>query len=152
MTDVKIYANRLVKAPLSMTRKRPPQSDMIADEAPSASGRAPGRADQIAIALKYDQQTSGAPVITAKGHGRVAEQILDLAFRSGVKVCRDTDLVTILDQVDVESEIPLEAFAAVAEILTYIYRANHLFGDGGGYEDIKDEIRNSETDETEPPR
>ena len=30
----------------------------------------------------------------------------------------------VLAAVDVESEIPLEAFAAVAEILSYVYRAN----------------------------
>ena len=30
----------------------------------------------------------------------------------------------ILSAIDVESEIPIEAFAAVAEILSYVYRAN----------------------------
>ena len=140
-----------------MSRKPPHRSDIVVGEEAPASSRAPGKADQIAIALKYDQEapaSSQAPVVTARGHGRVAEQILNLAFASGVKVRRDTDLITMLDQVDVDSEIPLEAFAAVAEILTYIYRANRIFGEGGSYEDLKDEIRNSGTNSTDtgPPR
>ena len=140
-----------------MSRKPPHRSDIVVGEEAPASSRAPGKVDQIAIALKYDQEapaSSQAPVVTAKGHGRVAEQILNLAFASGVKVRRDTDLITVLDQVDVDSEIPLEAFAAVAEILTYIYRANRIFGEGGSYEDLKDEIRNFKIDDTDtgPPR
>ena len=141
-----------------MSRKPPHRSDIVVGEEAPASGRAPGKAGQIAIALKYDQEACETPTVTAKGHGRVAEQILNLAFASGVKVRRDTDLITVLDQVDVDSEIPLEAFAAVAEILTYIYRANRIFGEGGSYEDLKDEIRNSGTDDTDtdtdtgPPR
>jgi len=39
-------------------------------------------------------------------------------------VRKDADLAEILDALEIESEIPLEAFAAVAEILTYVYRAN----------------------------
>jgi flagellar biosynthesis protein len=34
----------------------------------------------------------------------------------------DRDLVRLLDTVDIDSPIPLEAFQAVAEILSYIYR------------------------------
>ena len=132
-----------------MNRKPAQKSDIVIGKEAPASGQAPGRADQIAVALKYDQDTSETPVVTAKGQGRVAEQILNLAFESGVKVRQDTDLVTLLDQIDVDSEIPLEAFAAVAEILTYMYRANRVFGEGGGYEDLKDEIRNSKTDATD---
>ena len=41
-----------------------------------------------------------------------------------MKVRKDPDLVQILSAVEVDCEIPVEAFAAVAEILTYVYRAN----------------------------
>jgi flagellar biosynthesis protein len=40
-------------------------------------------------------------------------------------VREDADLAELLVAVDVESEIPLEALAAVAEILSYVYRANN---------------------------
>ena len=77
----------------------------------------------IAVALE-EQPDNAAPKITASGRGYVAEQILQVAFANGVKVREDADLVQILSAVDVESEIPTEAFAAVSEILAYVYRAN----------------------------
>jgi len=40
----------------------------------------------------------------------------------GVTVREDRDLVQLLGAVDVDSPIPVEAFQAVAEILSYIYR------------------------------
>lgn len=78
----------------------------------------------IAIALEFEPGADAAPRVTAKGHGSVADQILNLAFANDVPVRRDGDLVQILDAVDVDSVIPPAAFAAVAEILTYVYRAN----------------------------
>ena len=36
----------------------------------------------------------------------------------------DADLAQLLATIDMEEEIPVEAFAAVAEILIYLYRAN----------------------------
>ncbi|WP_084608060.1 EscU/YscU/HrcU family type III secretion system export apparatus switch protein [Nisaea denitrificans] len=79
---------------------------------------------QIAIALDHDDSTEDAPRVIAKGYGEVAEKILRLAFENDVKVRKDPDLVQILAAVEVDCEIPVEAFAAVAEILTYVYRAN----------------------------
>jgi flagellar biosynthesis protein len=80
--------------------------------------------DQVAVALHYDQSTDEAPRVVASGRGALAERILELAFASGVKVREDADLAEILAAVDVDTEIPIEAFAAVAEILAYVYRAN----------------------------
>ncbi|MDX2145862.1 MAG: EscU/YscU/HrcU family type III secretion system export apparatus switch protein [Rhodospirillaceae bacterium] len=77
----------------------------------------------IAVALEQ-RADHAAPIITASGRGFVAEQILEIAFANGVKVREDSDLVQILAAVDVDSEIPTEAFAAVSEILAYVYKAN----------------------------
>lgn len=73
---------------------------------------------------------NGAPRVVATGRGAVAEQILALAFATGVKVRQDADLVEIVASLDVDSEIPIEALAAIAEILTYVYRANAAMPDG----------------------
>ncbi|AUG52022.1 EscU/YscU/HrcU family type III secretion system export apparatus switch protein [Thalassospira marina] len=89
---------------------------------------APGRKDQVAVALRYLQGRDNAPILAAKGQGSVAEQILQVAFAKGIRVRQDSDLAEILMAVDVDSEIPLEAFAAVAEILNYIYRINQIYG------------------------
>ncbi len=92
---------------------------MAAKDAP------PLRSDrQVAIALSHDVDSGTAPTVVAKGYGDLAEKILQLAFANDVKVRTDPDLAQILEVVEVDCEIPMEAFAAVAEILTYVYRAN----------------------------
>jgi flagellar biosynthesis protein len=65
-----------------------------------------------------------APRVVATGRGNVAEQILEIAFTKGVPVREDPDLVELLAAVEIDAEIPVDAIAAVAEILSYIYRAN----------------------------
>lgn len=79
--------------------------------------------DRKAVALEYEPRRAAEPRVTASGRGAVAEQILRIAFDRGVKVREDADLAEILAAIDVDSLIPLEAFAAVAEILAYVYRA-----------------------------
>lgn len=77
-----------------------------------------------AVALAGEPERAEVPHVVATGRGAVAEQILQVAFASGVRVREDADLVEVLSAVDLDSEIPLEALAAVAEILAYVYRAN----------------------------
>ena len=81
---------------------------------------------QIAIALEYDRAKNPAPKIIASGKGAIAEQILNIAFANGIKVREDAELAEILSLLEIDSLIPLEAFAAVAEILAYVYRENAL--------------------------
>ncbi len=77
-----------------------------------------------AVALEYDKTDDAAPRVTAVGKGRVAEEILAIAFAQGIKVREDADLVEILEQIEIDTPIPIEAFAVVAEILAYVYQAN----------------------------
>ena len=78
----------------------------------------------IAVALQEGPGDATRPQVTASGRGALAEQILEIAFARGVKVREDADLAEILAAIEVESEVPVEALAAVAEILTRVYRAN----------------------------
>lgn len=80
--------------------------------------------DTVAVALLHDPEHGDLPRVVASGRGFVADQILALAFSHGVRVRQDADLAQILAQIDLDSEIPTEAFAAVAEILAYVYKAN----------------------------
>ncbi len=77
-----------------------------------------------AIALKHQRGEGVAPHIVASGKGAVANQIIELAFANGIKVREDADLTELLTKLDVDTPIPLEAYAAVAEILAYVYKAN----------------------------
>lgn len=85
----------------------------------------------IAIALNAQGENGGkdgsrprSPKVVATGRGAVAEQILAIAFEKGVPVREDADLAQILAAVELDAEIPIDALAAVAEILSYVYRAN----------------------------
>jgi flagellar biosynthesis protein len=78
---------------------------------------------QVAVALRYEKGHDPAPRIVASGRGFVAEEILRLAFQNGVRVREDAELADLLEAVEIGEIIPYPAFAAVAEILSYIYRA-----------------------------
>ena len=79
------------------------------------------------MALSTQDQKNLPPKILATGKGHLAEQILEIAFANGIRVREDPDLVQILSSIDIDSEIPVEAFGVVAEILTYLYRLNGTF-------------------------
>lgn len=80
--------------------------------------------EKIAVALKYDKVAGTAPKVVATGKDRIAEQILALAEQHGIEIRKDADLATILSKLEIDSLIPFEAYASVAEILSYIYRKN----------------------------
>lgn len=77
-----------------------------------------------AVALKYDRIEDAAPKVTAKGQGKVAENIIALALAHGVPVKDDPDLVEVLASLDISQGIPAEIYVAVAELLAFVYGAN----------------------------
>ncbi|HEX2113644.1 MAG TPA: EscU/YscU/HrcU family type III secretion system export apparatus switch protein [Alphaproteobacteria bacterium] len=76
----------------------------------------------MAVALRYSGAAEDAPRVVAKGEGSIAEQIIALAKARGIEIRQDADLVNLLAAVPLDAPIPLEAYVAVAEILSYIYR------------------------------
>jgi flagellar biosynthesis protein len=114
---------------MAQYRDDEPQNNPTLDITDGGAPKKPQKSDPTkAVALKYDKENDPAPRIVASGKGAVADQILTLAFANGVKVRKDADLVEVLETLDVDSVIPLEAFAAVAEILSYVYKANAIYG------------------------
>ncbi len=80
--------------------------------------------NKLAVALKYERDKDSAPILSAKGKGYMAQQIIELARNYNIEIREDRDLAQMLEKIDIDSPIPLEAYAAVAEILAYVYRAN----------------------------
>ena len=74
---------------------------------------------QKAVALKYNPEKNGAPVIVASGMGYLAERITETALEAGVPVYEDDSLATLLTQLQLGSEIPRELYPAIVDI--YIY-------------------------------
>lgn len=77
-----------------------------------------------AVALKYDREKNNAPKLVAKGRGEVAEKIIEIAKANNLLLYEDKNLVSILEALEVESEIPPQLYRAVAEVLAFIYRLN----------------------------
>jgi flagellar biosynthetic protein FlhB len=79
----------------------------------------------IAIALRYDRQTMRAPQIVAKGIRLNAQAIRDLAHQHQVPIIENKPLARMLFKHGrVGGEIPAQFYAAVAEILAWVYRVN----------------------------
>lgn len=78
----------------------------------------------LAVALRYEPSGSDLPRVAAKGRGAIAAQIVAIAEANGVAVREDRDLAAVLDMLEIDSPIPVAAFAAVAEILAHLYRSN----------------------------
>ncbi len=79
---------------------------------------------QTAVALEDRTAERKVPRVVAAGRGKIAEQILQLAFENGIRVREDSALAEMLASIELDSPIPSEAFGAVAEIMAFVYRAN----------------------------
>ena len=77
-----------------------------------------------AVALKYEE-TKRAPVVVAKGMDQVAQQIKKIARENNVHIVQNPPLArSLYADVELDKQIPEELFAAVAEVLAYVYKMN----------------------------
>src|SRR5579862_9862537 len=92
---------------------------------PPYSSLKPAGHRAVAVAIQGEEGKPDSPAkIIASGRGKLAEQILALAFAKGIKVREDADLAELLVKLDLDTPIPSEAIIAVAEILAKVYEAN----------------------------
>jgi flagellar biosynthesis protein FlhB len=76
----------------------------------------------FAVAVKYDAETSIAPMVVAKGEDYLAQRIKENAKEYHIEIVENKPLARMLYyNVDVGAEIPPELYQAVAEILAYVY-------------------------------
>ena len=71
------------------------------------------------VALRYEGV--GAPRVTAKGEGLVAEKILELAKEHHIPLHEDPALVAMLAKLELGDEIPVTLYRAVAEVIAFAY-------------------------------
>jgi flagellar biosynthesis protein len=72
-----------------------------------------------AVALEYGLNT--APVVTAKGEGELALEMIAQARRNGVYITQDPELLELLCRLNVDEEIPPELYTVVSVILSWVY-------------------------------
>lgn len=91
-----------------------------------AAGQESRRATAVAL-KKFGVDESALPKVVAAGYGKWAEQIVEMAFKNGIKVREDKELAQMLAAIELDSDIPTEALVAIAEILAYVYKANGTY-------------------------
>lgn len=76
-----------------------------------------------AVALKYNEGGGGAPKVIAKGSDLIAQRIKQIASESKIPLFEAPPLARILHKhVELDHEIPVELYSAVAEILAWVFQ------------------------------
>jgi len=78
---------------------------------------------ELAVAIQYTPDEMAAPVVVAKGAGVLAQRIRRLALEHNIPVVERKPLAQLLyKDVDVGRAVPADSYAAVAEVLAYVYQ------------------------------
>ncbi len=76
----------------------------------------------FAVALKYDPDKHGAPMVTAKGQDLIALKIREVAGEHEVPIVENPPLARALHAAcDIDQEIPPDHYKAVAEVISYVF-------------------------------
>jgi flagellar biosynthesis protein FlhB len=76
----------------------------------------------LAIALRYESKTMAAPVVVAKGKGFIAAEIVRRAKEHHVPIVQNIPLAHALIHIELDNPVPVALYAAVAEVLAFVYR------------------------------
>ncbi|PKL24518.1 MAG: hypothetical protein CVV47_08730 [Spirochaetae bacterium HGW-Spirochaetae-3] len=71
------------------------------------------------VALRYDESLP-APVIVAKGTGRIADRIDRIAVDAGIPIVRNAEVAAGLEPIDIGEFVPPEYWELVARVLVFI--------------------------------
>lgn len=112
--------------PQIISRRRAIQRQMVMNRISSSVPKADvvvTNPTELAIAIQYDPQEMAAPIVVAKGAGVLAQRIRRLALENNIPVVERKPLAQLLyKEVDIGKPVPTESYAAVAEVLAYVYQ------------------------------
>jgi flagellar biosynthetic protein FlhB len=78
---------------------------------------------ELAVAIQYKPDEMRAPIVVAKGAGVIAQRIRRLALENNIPVIERKPLAQLLyKEVEVNHPVPDSSYAAVAEVLAYVYQ------------------------------
>ncbi len=124
--EVREEMKNLEGDPQIAARRRVVQRQLILNRLSSAVPKADvvvTNPTELAIAIQYDPKTMAAPIVVAKGAGTLAQRIRKLALEHGIPIVERKPLAqSLYREVDVNHPIPHERYAAVAEVLAYVYQ------------------------------
>ena len=95
----------------------------------------------FAVALKYSEGKMRAPRVVAKGADAVAARIREMAAEHNVPLLEAPPLARALFRhTELGDEIPATLYAAVAEVLAYVFQLRHFQQAGGAYPNVPTEL------------
>ncbi len=76
----------------------------------------------VAVALAFEKGRGRRAAVIAKGHGHIAQRIVELAEEHGIVIDTNAELAEALSRVELDELIPVELYKAVAEVIGYVLR------------------------------
>jgi flagellar biosynthesis protein FlhB len=112
--------------PQLIARRRAIQRQMVLQRISSAVPKADvivTNPTELSVAIQYDPQEMAAPIVVAKGAGVLAQRIRRLALENNIPIVERKPLAQMLyKDVNIGKPVPIDAYAAVAEVLAYVYQ------------------------------
>lgn len=97
--------------------------------------------EHYAVALKYDEENSGAPILIAKGIDLTAFQIRKIAQENKITVVEAPPLArAIYYSTKLDREIPRGLYVAVAQVLAYVFQLKRYSAGRGPKPKLKDDL------------
>ncbi|AMB85307.1 flagellar biosynthetic protein FlhB [Pseudomonas agarici] len=95
-----------------------------------------------AVALKYDAEKGGAPVLLAKGNDFIALKIREIAVEHQIMLLESPALArSIYYSTELDQEIPAGLYLAVAQVLAYVFQIRQFrAGKGKRPDPLKDNL------------
>ncbi|MFT5164500.1 MAG: flagellar biosynthetic protein FlhB [Alteromonadaceae bacterium] len=114
-----------IKARIRRTQREMSQRRMMA-EVPTADVVVTNPT-HYSVAIRYDTQKSGAPMLVAKGADEMAFHIRTIAKEHKVPIIESPMLArSLYYTTEIDAEVPEQLFVAVAQVLAYVFQLNQF--------------------------
>jgi flagellar biosynthesis protein len=80
--------------------------------------------DKKVVAIKYKELHDDVPSVIAKGIGKIADKIIEIAKENNIPILKNTKVVNELYSLDIPSDIPEDMYFIVAKIIAYTLKLN----------------------------
>jgi len=124
--EVREEMKELQGDPQVVARRRQIQRQMVMNRISSAVPKADviiTNPTELSVAIQYDPLAMAAPIVVAKGAGVLAQRIRRLGLEKNIPIVERKPLAQLLyKDVDVGKPVPTDSYAAVAEVLAYVYQ------------------------------
>jgi flagellar biosynthetic protein FlhB len=124
--EVREEMKNLQGDPNIVARRRQIQRQMVLNRISSSVPKADvivTNPTELAVAIQYVPDEMNAPVVVAKGAGVLAQRIRKLGLENNIPIVERKPLAQLLyKEVDIGKPVPTESYAAVAEVLAYVYQ------------------------------